>query len=363
MNGHGGSFNIGKQGNGKLRYIAGGIWRSPGLELNDVGYLQKADQAMQYIWIGYQIVNPTWIFRQFNINVNQWNGWNFGGEKLFTGGNINGGGQFKNYYGIYLGINRENAGLTTSYLRGGPAACYEGGWNNWFQIYSDSRNKWQIQMRVNDFISDDKISYSYRFSLGIFLKPASRFNISFDPFYMLNLENLQYVDTIENQGEDRYILAKLDQKTVGLVFRLNYSISPELSIQYYGQPFISAGAYTEYKRVTEPRAQNYNDRFHQFTPDEITADDEDQLYLIDEDQNGAIDYTIEYPDFNFKQFRSNLVIRWEYRPGSLLYLVWSQDVTAEDEYGDFSLKRDIRDLFKATPDNVYLIKLNYWFSL
>ena len=363
MNGHGGSINIGKQGNGKLRYIAGGIWRSPGLELNDVGYLQKADQAMQYIWIGYQIVNPTWIFRQFNINVNQWNGWNFGAEKLITGGNINGGGQFKNYYGLYLGINRENAGLTTSYLRGGPAARYEGGWNNWFQIYSDSRNKWQIQMRGNNFIGDDKISYYYRFSLGIFLKPASRFNISFNPFYMFNRENLQYVDTAENNGEDRYILAKLDQKTVGLVFRLNYSISPELSIQYYGQPFISAGAYSEYKRVTEPRAQNYNERFHPFTPDEITADDENELYLIDEDQGGATDYVIEYPDFNFKQFRSNLVIRWEYRPGSLLYLVWSQDVTAEDEYRDFSLKRDIRDLFKVTPDNVYLIKLNYWFSL
>jgi hypothetical protein len=144
---------------------------------------------------------------------------------------------------------------------------------------------------------------------------------------------------------------------------LNYSISPELSIQYYGQPFISAGAYSEYKRVTEPRAQNYYDRFHQFTSDEISADDENQLYLIDENQDGATDYVIEYPDFNFKQFRSNLVIRWEYRPGSLLYLVWSQDLTAEDEYGDFSLKRDIRDLFQATPDNVYLIKLNYWFSL
>jgi hypothetical protein len=363
LNGHGGSFNIGKQGNGKLRYVVGGIWRSPGLELNDLGYLQKADQIMQYIWIGYQIVNPSWMFRQFNLNVNQWNGWNFGGEKLATGGNINGGGQFNNYYGFYLGINRENPGITTSYLRGGPAARYEGGWNDWFRFYSDSRNKWQIHLRGNHFFGDDQISHYYRFSLGIFLKPASRFNISFDPFYMFNRENLQYVDTIENDGEDRYLLAKLDQKTFGLVFRLNYSISPELSIQYYGQPFISAGAYSEYKRVTEPRAQNYYDRFHQFTPEEISTDDENQLYLIDEDQDGSTDYVIEYPDFNFKQFRSNLVIRWEYRPGSLLYLVWSQDLTAEDEYGDFSLKRDIRDLFQVTPDNVYLVKLNYWFSL
>jgi hypothetical protein len=363
MNGHGGSINVGKQGNGKLRYIAGGVWRSPGFELNDVGYLQRADQAMQYIWVGYQIVNPTWIFRRFNFNINQWNGWNFGGEKLFTGGNINGGGQFKNYWGFYLGINRENNGLSTSYLRGGPASRYEGGWNNWYQIYSDSRSKWQIQFNGSNFVGDDKISRYHRLSLNFFLKPASRFNISFNPFYMFNRENLQYVDTIDKEGKDRYILAKLVQKTFGLVFRLNYSISPELSIQYYGQPFISAGAYNEYKRVTEPRADRYEDRFHIFNPAEISADKENEIYLIDEDQDGEVDYFIEYPDFNFKQFRSNLVIRWEYRPGSLLYLVWSQGLTDEEVNGDFSLKRDMRDLFRMTANNVYLLKLNYWFSL
>ena len=363
LSGHGGSFNIGKQGNGKLRYVLGGVWRSPGFELNDIGYLQRADQILQFTWIGYRMVNPTWIFRQFEFNINQWNGWNFGLEKLYTGGNINGGGQFKNYWGFYTGIGREEDGLSIYFLRGGPAFRQEGGWNNWYQIYSDSRKPWQFRMRGNNFIGDDKISRFHRLSLNLFLKPSHRFNISLSPFYMFKKDNLQYVEAIEKNGEDRYILAKLIQHTLGMELRLNYSLSPELSIQYYGQPFISAGSYNHYKRMTNPRASRYDDRFHLFTPAEIRADPENRIYLIDEDGNGDPDYAFDYPDFNFKQFRSNLVVRWEFQPSSILYFVWSQGLTVEDEFGDFSIQRDTRDLFKVQPNNVYLIKLNYWFSL
>ncbi len=155
----------------------------------------------------------------------------------------------------------------------------------------------------------------------------------------------------------------LTQQTLGMELRVNYSISPVLSIQYYGQPFISAGSYTDFKRVTYPRASQYKERFHLFTPAEISADPENSIYRVDEDRDGETDYVFDDPDFNFKQFRSNLVIRWEYRPGSILYLVWSQSLTVEDEYGDFTFKRDARDLFGAQANNIYLIKLNYWFSL
>ncbi|MCK5453710.1 MAG: hypothetical protein KAJ16_05075, partial [Calditrichia bacterium] len=363
LSGHGGTFNIGKQGNAKFRYVLGGVWRSPGLELNDVGYLRRADQAMQFIWIGYRNNNPFGIFRRVNLNANQWNGWNFGGEKLFRGGNINGGGQFTNYWGFWMGINREGDGLSTWVLRGGPAFRYEGGWNTFYNIYSDSRKLWQIELGGFNHINDDKISRRHRIFVELFLKPSTRFNLSLSPFFNFNRNNLQYVDTYDNNGEDRFILAKLNQNTFGMVVRLNYSLTPELSIQYYGQPFISAGAYAQFKRVTNPRADQYEDRFHTFTEDEISYDSENQEYLVDENRDGNVDYAIGLADFNFKQFRSNLVIRWEYRPGSLVFLVWSQGRTVEDEYGDFSLKRDLGDLFNSFADNIFLIKFSYWFSL
>ena len=363
LSGHGGTFNIGKQGNAKFRYVLGGVWRSPGLELNDVGYLRRADQAMQFIWIGYRNNNPFGIFRRVNLNANQWNGWNFGGEKLFRGGNISGGGQFTNYWGFWMGINREGDGLSTWVLRGGPAFRYEGGLNTFYTIYSDSRKLWQIELGGFNHINDDKISRRHQIFVELFLKPSTRFNLSLSPFFNFNRNNLQYVDTYDNNGEDRFILAKLNQNTFGMVVRLNYSLTPELSIQYYGQPFISAGAYAQFKRVTNPRADQYEDRFHTFTEDEISYDSENQEYLVDENRDGNVDYAIGLADFNFKQFRSNLVIRWEYRPGSLVFLVWSQGRTVEDEYGDFSLKRDLGDLLNSFADNIFLIKFSYWFSL
>jgi hypothetical protein len=363
LGGHGGSIDIGRQGNGRWRYILGGIWRSPGYELNDIGYLMRADLAMQYIWVGYRIANPVGIFQQISINANQYNAWNFGGEGIFNGSNVNGGGIFKNYWGFWLGLDREIDGLSIFELRGGPALRIEGGWNNWYSINTDSRKKIHFELNGFNYWSDDKISRYRNLSMSIIYKPSNGLLVSLSPWFEINKKNLQYVDTVDKNGEDRYIMAHIDQNTFGLVFRLNYSITPNLSIQYYGQPFVSAGQYTQYKRITNPRAVNYKDRFQIFDENEIYYSDDNGEYLFDENQDGNIDYTIESPDFNFKQYRSNLVIRWEYRPGSQIYLVWSQESTGEDDYGDFQFRRDLKNLYNTSPNNIFLIKLNYWFSM
>jgi len=281
--GHGGSVNIGKVGNGKWRYVLGGIWRSPGLELNDLGFLQQADRFIQYFWVGYREFNPVGIFRRIDFNINQWN--------------------------------------------------------------------------------DDGISHTNNIRFSLSFKPSNCLNITLNPTFTLNIDNLQYVTTEEINGNNRYIMARLKQKTLGIVFRFNYSITPNLSIQFYGQPFVSAGNYSHFKRITHPKATDYQDRFETFTDKQIQFDSEDNTYYFDEDRDGQIDYSIDNPNFNFKQFRSNLVIRWEYKPGSQLYLVWSQDRTTANEFGDFSLNRDVRDLFQVFPENIFLIKLNHWFSL
>jgi len=148
-----------------------------------------------------------------------------------------------------------------------------------------------------------------------------------------------------------------------MVVRFDYCLTPNLSVQYYGQPFIAAGNYTHFKSVTRPRASVHTDQFKTFSAEEIVYDGENDQYAVDEDSDGQEDFRFDKPDFNFRQFRSNLVLRWEYRAGSTLFLVWSQGRSNSIEEGRFSYRHDMRELFNVYPDNVFLVKCNYWFSL
>jgi hypothetical protein len=195
------------------------------------------------------------------------------------------------------------------------------------------------------------------------IRPMNALSISFSPGYNISRQELQYVSTMQVNQDTKYIFASLNQKTASFTFRLNYTFSPELSLEYYGQPFISAGKYTNYKRITTPNANKFADRFYNFTNGEISFNATDNRYSVDEDMNGNEDYSFDNLNFNFKQFRSNLVIRWEYSPGSTLFLVWSQGRTGSVSDGSFSYKNDMKDLFGIQPHDVFLIKFSYWFTL
>lgn len=363
LSGHGGYVNFSKGGNNSIRYSVGGMWRSPGLELNDVGFMRQADRILQYTWAGYRVTEPFSIFRFMNINVNQWLGRNFGGETVFTGGNINGGGQFKNYWSLWFGIGREGHNLSTSALRGGPAMKFPSQWNQWYNLSTDRRKSISFSVGGSNGWQDEGDSGYHNFRFSMLFRPHNSISVSVNPFYNIRKSDLQYLDTNSMDGQNRYLFGRIDQKTLGITLRLNYSITPNLSIQYYGQPFVSAGEYSKFKRITAPRADNYEDRFHTFAGDEIGFNSAADQYEIDENLDGTVDYTIGQPDFNFRQLRSNLVVRWEYSPGSTVFFVWSQSRTGFESNGAFSFKNDLEDLFNVYPDNVFLIKVNRWLSL
>jgi hypothetical protein len=144
---------------------------------------------------------------------------------------------------------------------------------------------------------------------------------------------------------------------------LNYTFNPELSLEYYGQPFVSAGKFTNFKRITSPAADRFADRYRIFAASEISYLPGDNSYTFDENGDGAAEYSLSNPDFNFRQFRSNLVVRWEYSPGSTLFLVWSQGRTGSATDGAFRYGNDMKELFDTHPHNVFLVKFSYWFSL
>jgi len=363
LTGHGGSIEVGKIGGGHWQYLGFFTWRSPGLELNDMGYLRQADHIMQALWVGYRIYEPFSIFRTLNINANQWTGWDFAGTNLYKGGNINLNMQLKNYWSFGTGINRDGNHINRSELRGGPALLYPGDWNNWISIKSDERKKVVAEMFMFNNWGDKNNSRFFDVGIEVTYRPINALSLSVEPSYTNGRRELQYVETLDYNGEDRYIISRLNSEVMSMDFRINFSITPELSFQYWGQPFVFAGDYSRFKRVTEPMSGEFESRFHVFTDDEVTYIANDEIYHFDENRDGITDYSMDNPNFNVFEFRSNFVARWEYVPGSTLYFVWSQGREGDNNVGQFNFRDDIKDLYSIMPHNVFLIKFSYRLSL
>jgi len=361
--GYGGTFDFGKDGGGHLRFSAGTTFRSPGLELNDVGFLRTADQIMQWSYVGWRIWEPFAVFRSLNVNLNQWRGWDFGGENLFDGGNVNAQMQFRNYWFLGTGLNRDGEGISNHELRGGPSLRLPGGWSHWFNVRTDSRRRMGLYLGGWNYWGDGDWQRVTEIWTGITMRPVSAASISLEPNWSSRTNTLQYVDTVDIDDGQRFVLGSLEQTTFAVTVRLSYSVTPDLSVQFYGQPFLSSGAYRNFKRITAPRAEAFEDRFYAYDATELSLDASGNEYLVDERGDGAGPYGFENPDFDFRQLRSNLVLRWEYTPGSTLYVVWSQDRTGDEATGGLTLGQGLRELYRIAPYNVLLVKLSYRFAL
>jgi hypothetical protein len=364
LTGHAGSLRLAKgSGAGNFRFETGLAWRSPGFETNDAGFMRRADEVNQFTWVGYSVRNPVGIFRRFAVNANQWLDWDFGGTNLVRRGNLNFNADFLNNWRCAAGATRTLESTSNTALRGGPSSRWPGEWDLSLQVHSDYRRRVFFNTGAS-FSHAGEGNYDRRNVWGgLTLRPSNALQLTFSPSYVRTEAELQYLATESFAGDDRYLFGSLDQKTAVLTVRADYTITPNLTIQLYGSPFVSAGKFSELKRITDPRAGKYEDRFHVFTDQEIEFMETDGVFVVDENADGTEDYRIDDPDFNFREFNSNLVVRWEFRPGSLLYLVWSQARTSSVSDGVFSLNDELRELFGTHPRNIFLVKVSKWFSL
>jgi hypothetical protein len=361
LNGFGGNIQAGKAG-GHWNFSTFLYMKSPGLDLNDVGYLQNADEIITGLWSAYQFDKPFSIFRQIRPNANYWTGWDFGGTHLFTGGNLSVYVQFKNLWWTNIGGNYEGASISNSLLRGGPSMLRPSSVNGWFNLGTNSSKKVYATLWANAAEGGEDYSERYSAGLDFTLKPGQSFTATISPSYSRNRNDLQYV-TQTDEG-DRYVLAQINQQIVSMSLRMNYNITPDLTIQYWGQPFLAAMDYSRFKAVTNPKADKLQDRFHLISDDETDYDADDNVYHIDENLDGIAEYSFDNPDNNYDQFLSNLVLRWEFMPGSTLFLVWSQTRSYDDSTGSFSLGQNLNNLYTSKkPYDVFLIKFTYRFGL
>lgn len=361
LTGTGGNLEAGKSGGGNWRYKVGGKWLSPELETNDIGFLRQADDIRQYTNIRRMFNQPTSWFRKAVLGLNQSSAFDFEGNYNRMQYELVGFINYKNNWWTEGGASHKPRIFINTFLRGGPRWRFNE--ENYFFLFSGTDQRKELSMKVGYVHSDAKQdNFSFRkYVVGLNYQPLNSLSMSLDLNYEQNPNKTQYVAERSFMEEARYVLGEIDQETISATFRLNYNINPNLTIQYYGQPFIFKANYSNLNYVVDPVAEDLNKRVAWYADDQVTF--EDDTYLIDENRDQVTDYSIANPDFAFVQFRSNLVARWEYIPGSEIFLVWSQGVTGlGDVNNNFRTIVD-NQLLQQRPQNTFLIKATYRFML
>ncbi|MBE0651817.1 MAG: carbohydrate binding family 9 domain-containing protein [Bacteroidales bacterium] len=353
------SVDFSKIAKGHWRYGVQAYMESPGLELNDQGYLKSTDVIQESSWLEYDIWEPFSIFRSVGMNMSEWSGWNFSGVHTSSGQNLSSWGQFKNYWYGEFGITHNGANLDWSELRGGPAVQKPGYWNYYLGFSTDSRKKVFLSLSFNDNVYYQNVGNSTSLSFRIHYQPLGFLNLSLTPALSQSRDGLIYVTDQEVNNQNVYIVSSINQKQISADLRVSLSFTPDLSLEYWGQPFLFSAKFYGYKRVQNPNQKNFESQFYKYTGNQIQYDSENNQYLINDPAYPGSTMTVDNPDFSVVEFRSNMVLRWEFVPGSTLYLVWSQNNSDSNTIGNFNFKNNWTTLVNTKPTNIFLVKFSY----
>ncbi|WP_222983081.1 DUF5916 domain-containing protein [Flagellimonas meishanensis] len=358
LTGTAGRFEVGKAGGGNWSYNSGIFWSSPELELNDIGFLRQTDEIKQYNNVKLQSTKPFGAFREGNIRLNQFTTFDFEGNynrshyEMFTTIFTN------SFWKFDFRAAHKPRIFSNTFLRGGPRWNLSG--ENYAVVFINSDNRKKLFYNFGVVYSEGRQNNFSLFNIGggITYQPINAFQLSISTDYVSNPTLTQYVTERNFVETPRYILATIDNKTLSSTIRLNYTFNPNLTLQFYGQPFVSRVRFSDFKYVTDPIAKKLENRFQLYNDNQISFD---QGYSIDEDLDGTADYSFSDPDFSFVQLRTNLVLRWEYIPGSELFFVWSKANTGFQNPSDGLLQSLDNQLLNTQGDNTFLIKATYRF--
>jgi hypothetical protein len=332
LSGYAGMLAISKIGGERVRFNSNVSLKSPGFDINDVGFMRRADQRNMSNWMQVRYERPTKWYRSFRYNLNQWAGWNFDGDMLNLGFNVNAHMVFLNNWGTGMGVNWNPQGFDDRATRGGPGAYGNTERSVWAYVEGDNRKP--VSLSVFSFVAADGLgSGSSDVSPSVNWRPSSFLMIDTGLSFSRNHNQSQWIE----QADGHYVFGEINQRTVSIRTRLNYTVTPTLTIQLYAEPFVSAGDYASFKELVDGRSRDYGRRY------------------------SPIAYSGN-PDFNYRSFRTTNVVRWEYKPGSTLFVVWQQGREDTLTRGTFNFNRDFGGVFDAPATNVFLIKWAYWLN-
>ncbi|MDD8017440.1 MAG: DUF5916 domain-containing protein [Bacteroidota bacterium] len=335
----------------------------PKFEVNDIGFLGRTDIINMHIGAGYNWPDPDGIFRRKELGgllyqTNDFSG-NNTGRGFFHFGSV----QFKNYYGVNWGFGFGPDNINQRRTRGGPLTLNTPYIEYNITINSDDRKEVYVQLNGNGNSSTQSV-YKY-IDVTLQYRPVPNITLSVTPSYEFGFNALQYVQTFDdplavNTYGKRYVFGELTQNTFGAGFRLNWTFTPTVSLQLYMQPLISSGSYEKFKELKRPKTNDYLVYGTQNSTISKSGND----YTVNPNGTGSAQpITFSDPNFNYKSLRGNAVLRWEYLPGSALYFVWTQSRSDEEKIGSFLFNHSLRRLAEANADNIFMIKLSYYFNI
>jgi len=353
MRGWTGSVNLNKnQGNKTVNAALWGV--SPGFESNDLGFQTGGDVAGAHIaWI-WRKPNPDRFTRDRAVTIAKSWTWNYGRQKLHDGLFVFANATLRNYWSVNSSLGLFRQVQDDHLTRGGPIALNPASFFFNANLSTDGRKKISLNTGISH--SANKAGgWDYGGNVGVEFKPTPSIFISSGPEISRSRNVAQYVST----SGAHYVFADLDQSQVSLTTRANWILSPKMSLQVFTQPLISAGRYWDFKELAGPNTFTFSRYGYDIVRILLDAN---RQYLVDPIGNGASTFTFGDPDFNFKSLRVNAVFRWEWRLGSTLYFVWTEGREDFSNPGHLSPRRDIGRLFNARADDIFLVRLSYWFS-
>ena len=359
LTGTGGSVALSEEA-GKWTFRAEAGYRSPELELNDIGFMNSTDEIGTAVRVSRRWRTPFGKFNNLTWTNRVRADWDFGGNSLGRSFNTGVFGEFRNFSGFNLFVNAEQQDISRNALRGGPLLRRPRGYFVGAGYRTDSRKKIVVGVDAAAGGGFDGNVRGQSVGLDLNYQPTDALGLSANLNVDWNERNDQYVATLtRSDGTQDYLHGSIERQTVSLTLRATYNLTPDFTVQYYGQPFVARGVYDRFKNVADPLAKDFGDRFVDFTTDQIRYDEVNDRYRVSYDGGATADYTFGNPDFNFLQFRSNLVVRWEYKPSSVLFLVWSQGTTGGADPAKTAFAALADDLFAQDLRNTFLLKATY----
>ena len=338
--------------------------RSPGYETNDLGFLDRTDYAQTTANIAYSQTRPNQYFRSMFAIIGGIQQYNFDGDNTDAQRQLYWSAEFLNYWNwrsFAIHVPKHDDDRLT---RGGPVVKNIGYDFVHLQLSTDARRSAVFDISVDPSRSPDG-TRGLNVSPGIALKPAANVFVQLSPTYSFSENGQQYlraeIDPTAPAGFDgvRYVFGNVTTRTISLNTRVNWTLRPDVTLQVFAQPFVAAGDYKSFREYAATRSDvllDYGEDIGTITQDPAT-----RAYTVDPDGAGpAAAFTFSDPNFTSRSLRGTSVLRWEYRPGSTLFFVWTQQRSGYAAFGDYDFSRDSRAMLADRPDNVFLVKATYW---
>ena len=355
--------SISKVGGGGWRWQVGGYAMSPGFDANDMGFVPEADRIRQWIDGSHRSLQPGRLFRRYIVQFGEAAAWTYGGERADFNTHFRAQGQLHNHASVQLFASHWGSAMNTSILRGGGGLMEQAGTSVSLEFESDSRRSMQIALNGQWWIEHGTDGGGISIEPTISVRPTTQMDLSAAASFSLDRKPAQYIGGFPVGDRREFLVGHLDQATSTLTLRANYTFAPDLSFQLYAQPFISAGRFTTFRTVVNARTSHFGRQYRTLTPAELGAADESGARAVDLDGDDVAEFRFANPDFGVKHFNSTAVLRWEYRPGSTVFVVWGHGRSHVSADGRAHLRRDALDLLAAPGTNVLMIKASYWLGL